>query len=752
MKLYLCFLWHMHQPYYKDPETGTYILPWVRLHAIKDYVALPRLFREFPQVRHTFNLVPSLLIQVQDYVENGAEDVFLALSRKNSLDLTKEEEEFLLRNFFSAYPPTMILPQRRYAELFQGRETALGAVGKTGVQGQGGFGASDYTDLMTLFNLTWFHPMHRDEDAELARLWRKGSGYTEREKGYVLDRQIDVMATVTTEYRKVAENDGGELSSTPMYHPILPLLIDNRAAQDALPGAILPRIPFSYPGDAEEQVSRGREAFRSLFGKVPDGLWPSEGSISPASLEIATRAGFRWTATDEILLSKSLGKYVHRDSRGVPLDPSWLYLPYVASTPAGPIRIFFRDHHLSDLIGFEYSRWAAQDAASHFTGIISVIYNKLSSFPVNVRRDAYVVPVILDGENAWEYFPDSGQEFLRTLMNLLSGLSPNISCVTFSESLRLGNFDEPLPVIPTGSWIDGTFNIWIGHREDRAAWELLTQARNLWQMRFDDMRKKGIDPPENMKAAFDHLLAAEGSDWCWWYGDEHFTPHGPEFDRLFRSHVKAAYRELGEGPPDSIDIPIIRADKISAERNLIASPSTYIRPKVDGNLTSYYEWSSATRYFPLSEFGTMHRADTGVFESLFYGFDESNLHLRLDFHRSIFASPDTLEVEILFTKKNRKISMLLFPSEPSVTASIGEIGENTSSHQIQEKPVSVNAAFQKVLELGVPFRELDCEGEEQIHFFLTIVKPGSIGERWPMYGTFIAELPGKDFEERMWEV
>jgi alpha-amylase/alpha-mannosidase (GH57 family) len=113
MKLYLCFLWHMHQPYYKDPETGTYILPWVRLHAIKDYVALPRLFREFPQVRHTFNLVPSLLIQVQDYVENGAEDVFLALSRKNSLDLTKEEEEFLLRNFFSAYPPTMILPQRR---------------------------------------------------------------------------------------------------------------------------------------------------------------------------------------------------------------------------------------------------------------------------------------------------------------------------------------------------------------------------------------------------------------------------------------------------------------------------------------------------------------------------------------------------------------------------------------------------------------------------------------------------------------
>jgi alpha-amylase/alpha-mannosidase (GH57 family) len=750
MKLYLCFLWHMHQPYYKDPETGTYILPWVRLHAIKDYVALPRLFREFPEVRHTFNLVPSLLIQVQDYVENGAEDVFLALSRKNSLDLTREEEEFLLRNFFSAYPPTMILPQRRYAELYQGREAALGAVGRSGVPG--GFGSSDYTDLVTLFNLTWFHPMHRGEDEELARLWRKGSGYTEREKRYVLDRQIEIMAKLTTEYRNVAEKDGGELSSTPMYHPILPLLIDNRAAQDALPGATLPRIPFSYPGDAVEQVSRGREVFRSLFGNVPDGLWPSEGSISPASLEIASRAGFRWTATDEILLSKALGKYVHRDSRGVPLDPSWLYLPYVASTAAGPIQVFFRDHHLSDLIGFEYSRWAAHDAASHFVSIISDIYAKLASLPGNIRRDAYVVPVILDGENAWEYFPDSGQEFLRTLMDHLGGLSPNISCITFSESLKLGNFEEALPAIPTGSWIDGTFNIWIGHKEDQAAWELLSQARNLWQMRFDDVKEKGIDPPENMQAAFDHLLAAEGSDWCWWYGDEHFTPHGPEFDRLFRSHVKAAYRELGEVPPDSIDISIIRAERISVKRNHIESPRIYIRPKIDGNLTSYYEWSSATRYFPHPEFGTMHRVDTGVFESLFYGFDESNLFLRLDFHRSIFASPDTFEVEIFFTKKNRKIRMVLFPSEPSVSASIGEIGQNTPSSHTQKMPDAVNVAFQKVLELSAPFRELDCEREERIEFFLTIVKPGSIGERWPMYGTFIAELPGTNFEERMWEV
>ena len=751
MKLYLCFLWHMHQPYYKDPESGIYILPWVRLHAIKDYAALPRIFREFPGVRHTFNLVPSLLVQIRDYVENGAEDVFLSISRKNSLDLSKGEEEFLLRNFFSAYPPTMILPQPRYAELYGRRETAMKAVGNPGTPG--GFGASDYTDLMTLFNLTWFHPLHRDEDAELTRLWEKGSGYTESEKRYVLDRQIDVMATVITEYRKVTENDGGELSSTPMYHPILPLLIDNRAAQDALPGAPLPQTSFSYPGDAEEQIARGREVIRSFFGRYPGGLWPSEGSISPAALDIAARAGFRWAATDEALLSKATGRDIQRDSQGVPREPSWLYRPYEAATPSGPIGIFFRDHHLSDLIGFEYSRWEGTEAAANFCNIIGNIYNKLSSIASNIRKNSYVIPVILDGENAWEYFPDSGQVFLRALMERLGSMGPDISCIPFNEALdNIGDIEQ-LPFIPTGSWIDGTFKIWIGHREDHAAWEMLAQARALWQQHADRMKDAGHPPTESMAAAFDHLLAAEGSDWCWWYGDEHFTPHGPEFDRLFRSNVKAAYRKLGESPPDSIDMPIIRQERISEDANLLDGLRAFIRPKIDGKLTLYYEWGAAAQYYPRPEIGTMHRASAIALECLHYGFDEKTIYLRLDFHRSVFDIPEPFETEIFFPEKNRKIRLVISPSASSVTASIGEIGNNALSRQPSSgAPDAFRAAFQKVLELGVPFQELGCAEDEKIEFFLTIVRPGSPGERWPLYGRFKADLPGKNFEERTWEV
>ncbi|MGE5699101.1 MAG: glycoside hydrolase [Deltaproteobacteria bacterium] len=751
MKVSVCFLWHMHQPYYKDPESGTYILPWVRLHAIKDYVALPRIFREFKAVRHTFNLVPSLLIQLRDYAENGAEDIFLTISRKNALDLSRDEEEFILRNFFSAFPPTMILPQPRYADLFMRQEAARRAVGKQSIHG--GFGASEYTDLMTLFNLTWFHPLLREEDEELSRLWRKGRGYTEGEKSYVLNRQVEVIATVIPEYRRLLEEDGGELSSTPMYHPILPLLINTDAARDALPGAILPDVPFAYPADALEQMVEGRETFRSLFGSYPDGMWPSEGSISPAAIDLAAKAGFRWAATDEALLSKALGgKPIIRNPEGVPANPEWLYAPYRANTPSGPVDIFFRDHHLSDLIGFEYSRWGAVEAANNFVHNIVEIAKKLSSLPSRQRKKSYVIPVILDGENAWEYFYDSGRLFLRTLMDRLGKLSPEISCVTLSKALHAIDHVEVMPDIPTGSWIDGTFNIWIGHEEDRTAWVMLSRARALWQIRHDHAVKSGKPLPPELQRAKEHLFVAEGSDWCWWYGDDHFTPHGPEFDRLFRNHLKAAYREMGEDAPDSLDIPIIRPDRMPAGTSFLASPMTYIRPRINGNITSYFEWSSAARYIPNPGFGTMHRAGHGILACLYYGFDESTIFIRADFVNLAVESCPSVEVEFLFPSKNRKYSLVIGIPDRTLAYTSGPIGETATDNHADSRPEKIIAAFDKVLELGIPFAELECERDERIDFFITLSAPGLIGERWPMYGTFLAELPGKDFEERMWEV
>jgi alpha-amylase/alpha-mannosidase (GH57 family) len=741
----------MHQPYYKDPETGTYILPWVRLHAIKDYVALPRIFRDFPGVRHTFNLVPSLLVQAKDYVENGAEDIFLTVSRKSALDLTRDEEEFLLRNFFSAFAPTMILPQPRYAELFQGHEAALRAVGRSGVAG--GYGASEYTDLVTLFNLTWFHPMHREEDPGLSRLWRKGSGFTEREKQYVLDRQIGVMAEMFEEYRRLVTTDGGELSSSPMYHPILPLLIDNRAALDAWPGASLPRLPFAFPHDAETQLAKGREVFRELFGFFPRGLWPSEGSISPAALELAARAGYEWTATDELLLAKAFGKTIARDSDGVPVEPMWFYRPYAANTPAGAIPVFFRDHRLSDLIGFEYSRWDAHDAANNFIHNIKMIYNKLSTDKSSFRQKDPIIPVILDGENAWEYFHDSGEFFLRLLMDKLQQLAPNIECVTFSSALEHFGSLKELPTVPTGSWIDGTFHIWIGHSEDHAAWDMLSRARSLWQRRADLVRVQGKEMTPDLRKAEEFLHVAEGSDWCWWYGDDHFTPHGPEFDRLFRHNVKAAYTALGIDPPDSLDIPIIRTERLPTGRNFIPSPRSYIHPKVDGLVTSYFEWSSATKHVPNPEFGAMHRAGHILLSCFYYGFNEREIYFRFDLDPVATENSSSIDLEIVFPLKNRLIHLSLDLKNPSLKTRFREIGESSDetggSQGISGERIL--SSFQKVLEISIPFESLSCNSDDRLDFFLTIQPQGHTGERWPLYGTFSAELPGADYIERMWE-
>ncbi|HEY3490719.1 MAG TPA: glycoside hydrolase family 57 protein [Candidatus Deferrimicrobiaceae bacterium] len=750
MRLKVCFLWHMHQPSYKDPESGNYILPWVRLHAIKDYVALPRIFSRFPKVRHTFNLVPSLLLQIRDYVENGAVDTFLTVSRKDALDLSGDEEAFILRNFFSAFPPTMIFPQPRYEELYTRREDALSATGKNGAVG--GFGASDFIDLVTLFNLTWFHPLHREEDAELSRLWQKGRDYTEKEKNYVLDRQLDVMATLIPEYRKYAEECGGELSTTPMYHPILPLLIDNRSARDAVPNAPLPTQPFSYPIDARIQLEKGRAFFKDSFGRIPDGLWPSEGSISPAMVDLAVKTGFKWAATDEMLLSRSLGRSIVRDADGVPSEPDWLYRPYQAETPSGSMAFFFRDHHLSDLIGFEYSRWNAVDAANNFIHKLEMIKSKLSSVTSDISE--CVVPVILDGENAWEYYYDSGRLFLETLMSKLNDMSDQFECTTFTEALTSHGELRKLPSIPTGSWIDGTFYIWIGHDEDRAAWDMLSRARTAWQAKSDGGNPQDQAPA--MVEAFEHLLVAEGSDWCWWYGDDHYTPHGQEFDAIFRHHIKAMYYLIGIKPPENIDIPILKESKIPSVKNFLASPRSYISPRITGFAGSYFDWNGATRYIPMPEFGAMHRAGFGLLSVLFYGFSRSDLFLRVDLHASMVERDDHFSVEYVFPGKNRKIVIEVDPGSKSVVGRVEILKNRDESDIALESELNARGdlkfGFGRVLEAGIPFAALDCEGEDRIEFFVSIHAQGNIGERWPMYGTFTADLPGADFEERMWQI
>jgi hypothetical protein len=470
---------------------------------------------------------------------------------------------------------------------------------------------------------------------------------------------------------------------------------------------------------------------------------------------MASGTGFRWAATDEILLARAFGKPVMRDPEGIPIEPDWFYRPYAAVTKSGSIPVFFRDHHLSDLIGFEYSRWDARDAANNLIYNIKRIYDRLSSRKSSISENEYVIPIILDGENAWEYFHDSGTDFLNVLLSKLEMLRPNIEFITLSDALEEIKEIRELPSIPTGSWIDGTFNIWIGHPEDHAAWEMLSRARTLMESKSKIYSEEGKEEPPNLQKAREYLMVAEGSDWCWWYGDDHYTPHGPEFDRLFRNNIKAAYKAMGVIPPDSIDIPIIKTGRIIQEKNVIPAPRSYIQPLIDGVVTSYFEWSSAKKVVPSPGFGTMHRAGHVILSCFYYGFSVDEIFFRFDLDKVAVENVHEVELEILFQDKSVKFHSILDLINGRFTSSFVKIvesgGETLSLKETLKDPGNVRAAFEKVLELAIPFESLDCGRDERLEFFVTIQIPGSFGERWPIYGTFSAELPGPDFTVRMWE-
>ena len=409
---------------------------------------------------------------------------------------------------------------------------------------------------------------------------------------------------------------------------------------------------------------------------------------------------------------------------------------------------------MSDLIGFEYSRWDAHDAANNFIHNIKQIYSRLSSGKSGGSEKEYVIPIILDGENAWEYFHDSGVEFLNVLLRKLERLRPNIEFVTLSDALDEIKEIRELPSIPTGSWIDGTFHIWIGHPEDHAAWEMLSRARTLMESKSRIYTKEGKGIPPNLQKARDYLMVAEGSDWCWWYGDDHYTPHGPEFDRLFRHNIKAAYKAMGVMPLDSLDIPIIKTERIFQDKNVILAPGYYIQPRIDGVVTSYFEWNSARKVVPTPGFGTMHRAGHIILSCFYFGFSVDEIFFRFDLDKVAVENVHEIELEILFQEKFVKFHSILDPIHGRFTSSFVKIGETggdkPSLQDTLKNSGNVRAAFGTVLEVAFPFETLDCGRDERLEFFVTIQVPGSFGERWPMYGTFSAELPGKDFTERMW--
>ena len=604
-------LWHQHQPFYKDLVTGEYRLPWVRLHALKDYYGMVKLLDEFPTVHQTFNLVPSLIAQIQDYVAGTAEEPFLQVVSTPANELTLEQRRFALQYLFQANPENMIRRYPRYQELW---ERYRGS-GDSPERAEKFFQPQDFTDLQVLSQIAWFDEFFLEEP-DVAALIKKGHSYSLDDQRFVVRRERELIGKVLPAHADAAKRGGIEISTSPFYHPILPLVADTNMGAVSSPGLPLPQNRFRHPEDAREQLQRGLDLHQQVFGVRPVGVWPSEGSVSEEILGIAQSLGVKWMATDEGVLGRSLGISFGRDGNGR-LNGDLaekLYTIHRFENAKTQMHMIFRDHTISDLIGFVYSGMPPQDAAGHLINNI-----KEAAKPVLEKGRDAIMPVILDGENAWEYYPKSGREFLRRFYAALQN-EPGLEAVTVSEAIER-HMDVPTfsSLVP-GSWIDANFNVWIGAPEDNRAWDYLYRAREFYT------QNSAQASAAQRKLAFEELLIAEGSDWNWWYGPEHHSANDREFDELYRKHLSNVYQALGASPPDYLAQPIIAG----AARPSFTPQTSYIHPHVTGEMVRYFEWMGAAVYTADRRSGSMH-GKSFLLDSVHAGINAENVYGRLDF-------------------------------------------------------------------------------------------------------------------------
>jgi len=493
-------------------------MPWVRLHGVKDYLDMVKILENYPAIRQTFNLVPSLIEQLDDYVNRTVKDKFLELSYKPADALTKEDKAFLLNNFFKINVEGVISFFPRYYELYFKKEAKRD------------FTPQDYLDLQLWFNLAWIDPCFRQNIPELKALVEKARFFSEEDKQIVLEKQIEILEDIIPTYKKFQETGQIEVIVSPYYHPILPLLYNTKIAKEASPKVTLPRVNFSHPEDAYSQIKEAVESYQSHFSTAPCGMWPSEQSVSEHIVPLLIEAGIKWIVADEAILFKSL-KLKKRNTR-------LLYQPHLLKIKDRDLQIVFRDRNLSDLIGFDYHQRKTEDAVSDFLKHLADINNAFKGKDI-------LVTVAMDGENAWEYFRNDGHDFLELLYQKISD-SAFIKTTTVKEYLAHHPPVNQIKRLATGSWIFANFSKWIGSPYKNLAWEYLAKAR----LELDDPKLQL--PEEKLALAYKQIYIAEGSDWFWWYGDDY-----GDFDILFRTHLSNFYTIIGKEVPSYLESPLV---------------------------------------------------------------------------------------------------------------------------------------------------------------------------------------------------
>lgn len=719
-KLSIAFYWHMHQPVYQLNSFGDYLMPWVRLHAVRDYLDMLLILNDFKKLKLNFNLVPVLLDAFINYGQEEHHDIHSRLTVTNIHELTNDDKEFILNNFFDANYSSMIFPYERYKELYQKRF----AIEKVNIND---FSEQEYSDIMAWFNLAWIDPIYKEKFPEFKSLLEKGKDFTFKDRIDIMELHRKIIRMIIPSYKEFLEKGRIEITTSPYYHPIIPILLDIKATQKNLSTVDSSLFGLKMEDDAKLQTKSALDRIEEIFGIRPKGIWPSEHCVSPQTLEIFKESGAQWTISDEGILTRSIDFEFVRDFKGHLEDPYFLMKSYKYKTKNSDIKMIFRDSVIPNLISFEYANHDPKTAANDLYDRIKVIQNKLQNSPDKNN----LLTIAMDGENCWENYIEDGTAFLKAIYSLIEE-DATLETVLISDYLEKEKHPKELKKIHSGSWINKNFQFWIGEPVKNLAWTYLKKVKE----DLTDFIKKNPNH-KNIELARRELMIAQGSDWFWWYGEPNDSGQDHIFDYLFREHLKNVYGYLDIKHPNYFDSPLISIFTQTARQ-----PMNTISPKIDGLEESDEEDWHGAGCINLPDGPILQ--DNKLFEKICYGADENNFYLRLYLSKSLQSTYSTNPIlhqmyiymrnadkkqsqsPVRLINKSENISPIMrekFHNELRISMMDNKLYPMRLTKAIQhglwaiQDTQDIKIAYQKVIDVSIPFESLDISVGEKLEFF-----------------------------------
>lgn len=718
-KLSIAFYWHMHQPVYQLNADEDYLMPWVRLHGVKDYLDMLLIMKKFKKLKLNFNLVPVLLDSIIEYGEKDYHDIHSRLTVTSVSDLTDDDKQFILNNFFDVNYSSMIFPYESYNELYQKRFENE----KIDIND---FAPQEYADIMAWFNLVWIDPIFYNIYPEIKDLIQKGGNFTLEDRVTIIETHRKIIRQIIPTYKEFMEKGRIEITTSPYYHPILPVLLDIKSTQKNLSTIDSELVDLNMKDDAKFQMKSALDRIEEIFGKRPSGVWPSEHCISAEELDLFKELGIEWTISDEGILAKSINFDFVRDFKGYLEDPYYLMKSYEYKTKNSKIKMIFRDSVIPNLISFEYANHDPKIAAADLYDRIKVVQNKLQSSP----DDNHLLTIAMDGENCWENYIEDGSIFLKEIYSMIEK-DESLETVLISDYLAQEKHHKELKKIQAGSWINKSFQLWLGEPVKNLAWAYLKRVKD----DFNNFIKTNSNE-KIIDSAYKEILITQGSDWYWWYGEPNDSGQDHIFDYLFREHLKNVYKFFGAKPPDYLNTPLI---------SVSSKPSRYpkknITPKIDGVDETDDEWLNAGC---IDVPNGPTQSESKVFNRVCYGADENNFYLRLYLNSIIPTedenNPDLHQMYIYLRnadKKQQQSPIRLINKTENIFPIMKEKFHNELRISILENKLyparltksmqgglwviqnvkNIKMAFKKVIDICVPFENLDIAPGEKLEFF-----------------------------------